>query len=137
MKGMILMDIYKALEAVPYKKREYFKWKFELYVNRTEELSEEALCQKLDVKTLNHMKKWEKSSEYLMLTNLYLESRMANDLEQIYQVTAEKALTGDEKAIKLLLDLQKQVRAFNKESKTTKVYEPIENDGAYDELELS
>lgn len=127
------MDIYKALEAVPYKKREYFKWRFDLYVNRTEELSEEELCQKLDVKTLNHMKKWEKSSEYLMLTNLYLESRMANDLEQIYQVTAERATEGDEKAIKLLLDLQKQVRAFNKEFKATQVYVSQESN-AYDEL---
>ena len=128
-----MMDIYKALEEVPYKKREYFKWKFDLYINRTEELSEEELCKKLDVKTLNHMRKWEKSSEYLMLTNLYLESRMANDLEQIYQVTAGKAIEGDEKAIKLLLDLQKQIRAFNKEAKVTLPQEEI---NTYDDLEL-
>lgn len=128
------MDIYKALDSVSYKKQEYFKWKFGLYVNRTEEQTEQELCEKLGVKTLNHMRKWEKSSEYLTLVNLYLESRIANDLEQIYEVTAEKALSGDEKSIKLLLDLQKQIRTFNKEIKPEQSIQT--NFNAFDELEL-
>lgn len=129
------MDIYEALNKLSWKKKEYFLWKFNLYVLKNgDEISEEDLCKKIQVKSLAYMKKWEKSPEYLQLVNLYIESQIANDLEQIYRVVSEKALTGDEKAIKLLLDLQKQVRTFNKEIKT--VHKQQQESNPIDELEL-
>lgn len=129
------MDIYEALNKLSWKKKEYFLWKFNLYVLKNgDEISEEDLCKKIQVKSLAYMRKWEKSPEYLQLVNLYIESQIANDLEQIYRVVSEKALTGDEKAIKLLLDLQKQVRTFNKEIKT--VHKQQQESNPIDELEL-
>lgn len=127
------MDIYTELGKLSWKKADYFKWKFGLYVNKTEYVSEEEMCKHLRIHTLNHMRKWEKSQEYLTLVNLYIESQIANDLEQIYKVVSEKAITGDEKSIKLLLDVQKQVRAFNREIKPTL---QSNKSNAFDDLEL-
>lgn len=124
------MDIYEALNNVSKKKKEYFLWKFKLNMFATD-LSEEDILRKLEIKSFASMRKWERTPEYLTLVNLYIESQIAKDLEKVYRVVQEKAITGDEKSIKLLLDLQKQVRAFNKEVK------PKQSDSnVYDELEL-
>lgn len=124
------MSIYDALNQLTWKKKEYFLWKFNLNV-RVKDKSEEEICKTLNVKSLDFMKKWEKSPEYLALVNLYIESKTATDLEKIYKVVSEKAIEGDEKSIKLLLDLQKQVRSFNKSSKPAQA-----STNSYDELEL-
>lgn len=124
------MNIYQALDKLSWKKKEYFLWKFKLNLYANDK-TEEEICKKLQVKSLAYMKKWEKTAEYLSLVNLYIESQIANDIEKIYEVVSEKAVTGDEKAIKLLLDLQKQVRAFNKEVKPTQ-----QDSNTFDELEL-
>ncbi|MEK4700269.1 hypothetical protein MKX47_11785 [Solibacillus sp. FSL R7-0668] len=123
------MGIYEALNQLTWKKKEYFLWKFNLNV-RVKGKTEEEICKTLNVKSLDYMKKWEKSPEYLALVNLYIESKTATDLEKIYKVVSEKAIEGDEKSIKLLLDLQKQVRSFNQSSK------PVQTSNSYDELEL-
>lgn len=125
------MDIYSQLNKLPWKKKEYFLWKFKLNMYSTDK-TEEELLRILDLKSFASMRKWERSPEYLTLVNLYIESQIAKDLEKVYQVVQEKAITGDEKSIKLLLDLQKQVRAFNKEVKPTKQQES----NVYDELEV-
>jgi len=130
------MNIYDELNKISWKKKEYFLWKHNLHVFRTEEMTEEEICDKLQVKTLSHMKKWEKSSDYLRLVNLYIESQSAKDLEDIYEIVKEKALTGDEKSIKLLMDIQKQARTFNQTYKVeNKVKDDDENE-AYSSLEL-
>lgn len=123
------MGIYEALNQLTWKKKEYFLWKFNLNV-RVKGKTEQEICKTLNVKSLDYMKKWEKSPEYLALVNLYIESKTATDLEKIYKVVSEKAIEGDEKSIKLLLDLQKQVRSFNQSSK------PVQTSNSYDELEL-
>lgn len=134
MKGSNRMNIYEALNKLSPKKKEYFLWKFNLYVfNDATQISEEELCKKLEVKSLAYMHKWEKSHEFQILVNLWIESQVANDLEQIYRVTRDKAITGDEKAIKLLLELQKQVKAFNKEVKSIN---KVADSNPLDELEL-
>lgn len=105
------MNIYEALNTVSWKKNVYFLWEYNLSVLRTEPLTEEQLCKKIESKSIAYMKNWEKTGEYLNLVNLYIESRIANNLEQMYKVVQEKALTGDEKSIKLLLDLHKSIQA--------------------------
>ena len=129
------MNIYDALSKLSWKKKDYFLWKHDLFVLRREPLTEEELCKRLKIKTLSHMRKWEKTSEYLALVNLYIESQSAKDLEDIYKLVKEKALTGDEKAIKMLLDLQKQARQFNKTVISSPTTKDNESD-PYDDLEL-
>ena len=127
------MDIYEGLKQVSWKKRIYFIWRHDLqYDQSAEKHTEESLIKVLRVKTLNEYTKWERTPEYLGLLNLFLETKFANDLEQIYITTQQKAIEGDEKAIKLLLDIQKQISSFNKaNNKKLK-----EESSAYDDLEL-
>lgn len=112
------MNIYEELNKISWKKRDYFLNKFDLFVRRTEPLTEEQLCKRLRIKSLSSLQKWEKSEEYHRLVNLYIASQAAKDLEDIYKLVKDKALTGDEKSIKMLLDLQKQVQSFNKLTKS-------------------
>ncbi|WP_339280950.1 hypothetical protein [Lysinibacillus sp. FSL P2-0066] len=125
------MNIYEALNTVSWKKKEYFLWKHNLSVLREVPLTEEEICNKIKSKSLSYMKKWEKTEEYHNLVNIMIESQAGKDLEDIYAVVKEKALTGDEKSIKLLLGLQKQVQAYNKQANKGK-----QSTNTYDELEL-
>lgn len=125
------MNIYEALNTITWKKKEYFLWKHNLSVLREIPLTEEEICHKIKSKSLSYMKKWEKTEEYHNLVNIMIESQAGKDLEDIYSIVKEKALTGDEKSIKLLLDLQKQVQAYNKQANKGK-----QSTNTYDELEL-
>jgi hypothetical protein len=125
------MNIYEALNTLSWKKKEYFLWKHNLSVLREIPLTEEELCHKIKHKSLSYMKKWEKTEQYHNLVNIMIESQAGKDLEDIYAIVKEKALTGDEKSIKLLLDLQKQVQAYNKQANKGK-----QSTNTYDELEL-
>ncbi|MEK4628710.1 hypothetical protein MKZ17_10935 [Solibacillus sp. FSL R7-0682] len=130
------MSIYEALNNVSWKKKEYFLWKHDLFVFK-DKPSEEELCKKINSKSLSHMVKWEKSAEYLSLVNVYIESQSGKDLEDIYAIVKEKALTGDEKSIKLLMDIQKQSREFNKSViLSQKNNEKEQEKDKYSELEL-
>lgn len=125
------MNIYEALNTVSWKKKEYFLWKHNLSVLREIPLTEEEICHKIKSKSLSYMKRWEKTEQYHNLVNIMIESQAGKDLEDIYSIVKEKALTGDEKSIKLLLDLQKQVQAYNKQANKGK-----QSTNTYDELEL-
>ena len=111
-------------------KKEYFLWKHNLSVLREVPLTEEELCNKIKSKSLAYMKNG-KTEEYHNLVNIMIESQAGKDLEDIYAIVKEKALTGDEKSIKLLLDLQKQVQVYNKQTNKGK-----QSTNTYDELEL-
>lgn len=128
------MNIYEELNKISWKKRDYFLNKFDLFVRRTEPLTEEQLCKRLRIKSLSSLQKWEKSEEYHRLVNLYIESQAAKDLEDIYKLVKDKALTGDEKSIKMLLDLQKQVQSFNKLTKSV-AKSVKEDDDMFEDLE--
>ncbi|TFJ93647.1 hypothetical protein [Lentibacillus salicampi] len=105
------MTVYEALEKIPFKKREYFKWKHDIrYDQRLEKKSKEDFLRYVHMKTLNSFLKWEKTPEYRQLLMLLLEWRSTDDFEQIYDVVSNKAKEGDEKSIKLFLDLQKQIK---------------------------
>ncbi|MBE1557028.1 hypothetical protein [Sporosarcina limicola] len=127
------MDLYEKLKTVSPKKKTYFINRHDLqFMVDAPKKTDEELCKILDVKTLSTYVKWERSPQYLELLNLYLQTKFANDLDRIYTATQEKALEGDEKSIKLLLDIQKQIRLFNKENNVKKT----DNSNAYAELEL-
>ncbi|MGI2326427.1 hypothetical protein [Planococcus sp. YIM B11945] len=129
------MDIYEALKGLSWKKRMYFCWKHDLsYDQNKEKETEEKLMSKLGVKSFNEYTKWERTPQYLQLLSLYLESKFANDLEKVYKNTAERAVAedADEKSIKLLLQIQKEIRAFNKAASNVK---PSDSN-SFDDLEL-
>lgn len=128
------MDIYLEMKKLTWKKQMYFKWKHDLEYDQSKpKKSEDDLKRILKVQSLNEYVKWEKSEEYLRLVNLVLQTNFANDLNEIYKTTAEKAKSGDEKAIKMLLDLQKSITQFNK---TNAKAAPTENYDPYADLEL-
>jgi len=127
------MELKEALKELPYKKQFYFKWKND-YGMRNSKTDEEALKQ-LAVKDFYVFEQWESSSEYQYLMNMLIQSRIGRDLQEIYESTTEKAKSGDEKAIKILFEIQKQIAAMNKEISSKKPSKK-KSESVYDDLEL-
>lgn len=99
-------------------KVQYFCWKNHLDSRKEKysTFSEEELRKKF--KALNEhwefLQKWEKSLEYQEWYALYLQYKAKQDFIHMYEAVREKALKGDEKAIKLFLQLQKELKKINK-----------------------
>lgn len=55
-------------------------------------------------------RQWEGSDEYQNLYRLLMEIRSNKDLYDIYNVVREKALSGDDKAVKTFLVLRKELK---------------------------
>lgn len=127
------MELKDALKELPYKKQFYFKWKND-YGIRNPKTDEEALKQ-LDVKSFYVFEQWESSQEYQFLMNMLIQSKIGKDLQAIYESTSEKAKQGDEKAIKILFEIQKQIVAMNKELSSKKPSKK-KSESVYDDLEL-
>ncbi|GAA0366897.1 hypothetical protein [Bacillus horti] len=128
------MNIYDALKNVrDWKKREYFKWKHDIrYDQRLEKKTEEQFLKSVDKKTMNPYLAWERSPEYKGLLAIYLDSRMANDLEEIYSVVSTKAKEGDSNSVKLFLSLHKEIQQHAKNA--DKAFKDIsDNDETEDE----
>ncbi|MBY0221959.1 hypothetical protein [Sporosarcina aquimarina] len=126
------MDIYKAINKLSPKKKTYARWRFNLEYDKSKEKhTPERLCEILGVKTLSEYIKWENSNQFLGLTNLYLQTKFANDIEDVYLATVEKAKEGDVQSVKLMLQLQKEIKAANRENNKKNP-----NDDMFDDLEL-
>lgn len=105
------MNIHEALQAIPFKKREYFKWKHNIQFDQSAPAkTEEEFLKSVELKTLNTFHRWERTQEYKSLLLLLLESKVANDLEDIYKIVTDKAKEGDEKSIRLFLSMQKDIQ---------------------------
>ncbi|HLR41275.1 MAG TPA: hypothetical protein VK091_06325 [Virgibacillus sp.] len=133
------MNIYQALNKLPDYKRIYFQWKHQIrFTDEANNKTEEEMLKEINRKTTWGLKRWERSAEYRALVLLLIESKIGKDIEDIYYVTSKKARDGDEKAIKLLLDLHKQIQKDVKIAED--VFENIEKDEESDEsdgLDLS
>ncbi len=136
------MNIYEALSNVKdWRKREYFKWKHNIrYDQRLEKRSEEDFLRYVGRKTMNPFLEFERSPEYKQLLMVYLDSQVANDFDEIYNVVSEKAKQGDEKSIRLFLSMQKDIQSNAKVA--AKSLQFVEDDMAddeeeYEELDLS
>lgn len=130
------MNIYEALKSknITHANREYFRYKHNLYFDQTKDPpSPERFLKNVNRKTFNGFKKWERTPQYKALLAIYLDSLMANDLEEIYQVVREKARDGDEKSIKLYLSLNKDLQQQKKIAEKMLGHEDYEED---DDLEL-
>ncbi|MCT2196189.1 hypothetical protein M3G15_13685 [Paenibacillus sp. p3-SID1389] len=111
------MNIYEALKGVPNKKRLYFLWKFNLNWDQTKRpKSEPEFLKMVGNKTLNGFLSWEKTEEYRNLVAILLNTRFDSDLEEIYDSLSHKAKEGDEKSIKLLLQIGKEIKGYAKEA---------------------
>ncbi|MFB5088626.1 hypothetical protein PGC35_15700 [Psychrobacillus sp. PGGUH221] len=127
------MELNQALKDLTYKKQLYFKWKNNYGMRNPR--TEESILKEINAKDFFTYEKWELSEEYQFLMNLLLQSKIGQDMQIIYEATSEKAKAGDEKATKLLFEIQKQIVAMNKEYKSKK---PTKQDSknVYDDLEL-
>lgn len=105
------MNIHQALNNITWKKRYYFQWKHDIRFDRTvPRKTEEEFLRSVNLKTLNSFKQWERTAEYKNLLLLLLESRVANDFDEIYKIVSDKAKDGDEKSIRLFLSIQKDIQ---------------------------
>ena len=125
------MTLKEALSKLSYENREYFKYKFPdvRYDQRKTSKTEEEFLKLVNRKTMNGFLEWEKSPEFATLVALYLQSKIMNDIHEIYMVVREKALTGDEKSVKLLLSLNKEINNMVKASSHISNDAEDENDG--------
>ena len=108
-----MADIYQAIKQLTTDKQYYFKYKFpELKFDQSRPLwTQKQFLNYAQRKTMNPFIKWEKTSEYKNLIQLYLDSKIADDFREIYQVVSENAKKGDDKAIRQFLILQKEIQS--------------------------
>lgn len=122
------MNIYESLKQIDYRFAEYFKYLHpELRFDQTIPVkTEEEFLRKVDRKTMMPFYRWQKGSQYKQLVQLYLDYRMSKDFEEIYEVVSKQAKEGDDKAVKLFLSLQKEIRTNAKA--VSKVFDQVEED---------
>lgn len=110
------MNIHDALRSIAWDRREYFQYKFpDVRFDLSKPLKTEAEFLKVVAKkTMNPYTRWEKSEEYKSLVALMLQGKTADDLQQIYEVVTNNAKKGDDKAVKLFLQLTKEIDSYTK-----------------------
>lgn len=124
------MTLKEALKKVTKENRAYFHYKFpDTRFNQTAQpKTEQEFLASVARKTMNSFMDWEKTLEYAHLVALYLQSRQMDALQKIYKVVEIKALEGDDKAIAMLLKLNKEINAIIKGFSTVQDAEE-EDDG--------
>lgn len=123
------MTLKEALKNITFENREYFKFKFPdvRFDKSIPPKTVEEFLRITNRKTMNGFLEWEKSPEYSNLVALYLQSKMINDIYKIYEVVRRNALEGDEKSVKLLLQLNKEIN--NMVKATSSISDENEHDG--------
>ncbi|GAB7388424.1 hypothetical protein BSNK01_22610 [Bacillaceae bacterium] len=131
------MNIYQAIKDLPWRKRIYFIWKhgLERDAKAKKLITEEDFLNYTGSRSLNQYRVWEQSEQYKNLVAILLQSRVGNDLWEVYQAVSEKAKKGDSKAIDTLLRLQKEINEHYKEAVKDFKSVKIEEDED-DELEI-
>ncbi|GAA0432613.1 hypothetical protein GCM10008983_06510 [Lentibacillus halophilus] len=129
-------ELEKYLKSINWKKEQYFRWKFNLFYDKSKpEKTEEELMKKTEVRTMNSFYNWEKSSEYKALLNLYMDYRATQDFEEIYDLISQRAKEqGNEKDIKLFLQLKKEIKDNRKIVK--EIFEKQDDDDEVEDDDL-
>lgn len=109
---MALNEFNKYIYKLSNRKRHYFLWKNKLSTKNTDysKLTKEELSEKFNVNEFAWFKQWESSEEYQNLLRLLMQQDSLKDLIEVYKAVKEKALTGDDKAVKTFLILQKEFK---------------------------
>lgn len=123
------MNIYDALKVIDPKKALYFQYKFpELRYDQIKPLkTEEDFLRLVERKTMNPFYKFEKTQEYKNLLMLYLDTKIADDFEDIYNIVVKKSKEGDEKSIRIFLTLQKDIQSNAKIASKTFEHDEVED----------
>lgn len=130
------MNIHDALKSVQWDRAEYFKYKFpQVRFDQTKETkTEEEFLKTVGKKTMNPYLRWEKTAEYKTLVSLMLQGRSADDLQEIYEVVVGNAKTGDDRAVKLFLQLTKEIDSYAKLA--IRKMDKVQEDDVADDLTL-
>lgn len=116
-----------------YYKQIYFRWKHGL-ISRERDYSkytEEDIIEnffKGDRKKFETMQLWESTEEYADLLLTLLKEHIHKDILEVYDGVLKKAKTGEEKAVKTLLLLQKEVKSLLKEKAQIQVQVQVEEE---------
>jgi len=132
------MNIYDALKSTDYRFREYFKYLHpELRFDQTKALeTQDQFLNKVNRKSMAPFHRWQKSAEYKNLLMLYLDYRVSNDYEEIYDLVAQKAKEDVEpQTVKLFLQLQKDIKSNAKMVRSN--FKDTEDEEDTDEFDLS
>lgn len=133
------MNLDEALKSLKnWRFAEYFKWKHEIrYDQRLEKKTEEEFLRAVERKTMNPFIAWERTAEYKKLLTLLLESKLADDMEEIYNIVTRDAKKGNDKAVRLFLTMQKDIQENAKMAKETfKISDTKRNKEETDDLIL-
>lgn len=104
-------DLYDILRQLADWKRSWFVFKFPdlklTYRDKNTTLDE--FLKHNHKKTDARFRKWETTEEYKNLVALALDARATDDLIKMYEAVKKDAVTGNEKSVKLMLQLQKEI----------------------------
>ncbi|MEK4125889.1 hypothetical protein NSS60_03170 [Anoxybacillus sp. FSL W8-0382] len=131
--------IHKALEKLDWRKRAYFMRKFQIRSPKNEHIlnmTDEEFLKWADRRSFTVFHNWEQTDEYFELYMLYMKLKMQRDLETVYDVVSEKAKQGDEKAVKLFLQIHKDMTQLQKAMNRTQTKQEKVQEDEDDELEI-
>ncbi|MEK4165598.1 hypothetical protein NST18_03610 [Anoxybacillus sp. FSL W8-0104] len=133
------MNIHQALSKLDWRKRAYFMRKFQIRSPKNEHIlsmSDEEFLKWADRKSMIVFQNWEQTDEYFEIYMLYMKGKMQRDLETVYDVVSEKAKQGDEKAVKLFLQLHKDMTQLQKAMNRTQTKQEKVQEDEDDDLEI-
>jgi hypothetical protein len=133
------MSIHKALQKLDWRKRAYFMRKFQIRSPKNEHIlnmSDEEFLKWADRRSFTVFENWEQTDEYWELYMLYMKGKMQRDLEDIYDVISDRARQGDEKAVKLFLQLHKDMTQLQKAMNRTQMKQEEVQEDEDDDLEI-
>lgn len=117
------MNIYEALNKIPAYRQYYFKYKHDLYFRGDEKpANDEEFMDRLkrlwNRSTLDGFIRWERTEEYQNLLVLLMETRLIDDVHKAYEAVSAKAKEGDERAVKTMLELGKEIKSLAKTARS-------------------
>ncbi|HBZ79035.1 MULTISPECIES: hypothetical protein [Brevibacillus] len=110
------MNIYDVIAKLPFPKQQYVKYKFNLWFDTNKTMTEDEFLHTVHKKTMNSFHKWERTDEFKHIASMVLATKTAQDLIDMYEAVRDKAVKGDEKSVKLLLSLQKEIEQYKQQA---------------------
>lgn len=104
------------MKTLPEPRQLYLKYKFNLYLDPDKTISEADFLRQVPQKTMNGYYRWEKSEEYKNIVTCILDYWATQDFIEIYKQVSEEAKKGDEKSIKLFMQLSKELKQQRKQA---------------------
>lgn len=129
------MNIYDVIAKLSMPKSQYVKYKFNLWFDTNKTMTEEEFLKTVNKKTMNSFHRWERTDEFRHIASMVLATKTAQDLIDMYEAVRDKAVKGEEKSVKLLLTLQKEID-HHKQQALKAFGNNVEQDEEDDDLEI-